>query len=134
MFIGDSLISWKSKKQSTVSKSSAKAEYMAIGSAASEIIWLDQLLKDFRVIPSSTSVLYCDNQAAIHIASNPSFHERTKHLEIYLHSIRDHVNKGMFKLLPVRTQHQLADIFTKPLPAPALKNILSKLSLKNLFA
>ena len=134
MFIGESLVAWKSKKHTTVSRSSAEAEYRALAAATSELVWLQQPLKDFQVTMTSPTVLFCDNQAAVYIASNHAFHERTKHLEIDLHFVRDHVNGGTFKLLPVRTRHQLADIFTKPLPAPALKNVLPKLSLKNLFA
>ena len=126
-------MSWKSKKQNTVSRSSAESEYRAMAAATSEMVWLQQLLRDLKVSCSSSPVLYCDNQAAMHIASNPSFHERTKHIEVDLYFVRDHLNRGDLKLLPVRTHHQLADAFTKPLPSSTLATIISKLSVKNLY-
>ena len=100
VFLGDCLISWKSKKQSTISHSSAKTEYRA---TTSELIWLTQLLQDFGIIPSLPILLFCDNKATIHIASNPIFHERTKHIEIDCHFVRDHVSAGLIILMPIRS-------------------------------
>ena len=77
VFLGDSMISWKSKKQQTVSRSSAEAEYRALACVTSEILWIQSLLKDLQVATGPTLV-FCDNQAAIHLATNPSFHERSK--------------------------------------------------------
>ena len=91
VFVGDSLVSWKSEKQTIVVRSSAEAEYRALASTTSEILWIQQLLKDFGFSNSSPTLLFCDNQATIHIASNPSFHERTKHIEIDCHFVRDKV-------------------------------------------
>ena len=71
VFIGDSLISWKSKKQATVSRSSAEAKYRAMAAVTSELVWLSQLLHDFSVSALSPALLFCDNQAAVHIVSNP---------------------------------------------------------------
>jgi len=80
IFLGDSLVSWKAKKQSIVSRSSAKAEYHALASTASELVWLQQLLQDFRVTVSSLALLFRDNQAAVHIVSYLFFHEWKKHI------------------------------------------------------
>lgn len=91
IFLGDCLISWRSKKQLTISKSSAEAEYRALASTASEITWLRYLLKDFQIAQPHPSFIYCDNQSAIHIANNPTFHERTKHIELECHFMCDKI-------------------------------------------
>ena len=87
IFLGDSLISWRTKKQPTISKSSAEAECRALAATTSELTWLRYLLCDFQFPQSSPSFIYCDNQSAIHIANNPTFRERTKHIELDCHFI-----------------------------------------------
>ena len=124
-------MSWKSKKQTTISRSSAKAEYRAMAATTSELLWLQHLLTYFGV-PSSPMLLFCDNQAAIHKASNRTFHERTKHIEIDCHFILDTVSAGVVKLMPIRSLHQLADLFTKPLPSPLFFPLLSKMAVKDI--
>ena len=87
VFIEDNLISWKSKKHDVVVRSSVEAEYRAMTLATCELIWLKQLLQDLRFGKDGQMMLVCDNQAALHIASNPVFHERTKHSEVDCHFI-----------------------------------------------
>lgn len=82
VFLGDTMVSLKAKKQSTISRSSAEAEYRALSSTASELVWIHQLLLDFHITSTDPALIFCDNQAAIHIATNPIFHERTKHIKI----------------------------------------------------
>lgn len=132
MFLGDSLVSWKSKKQHVVSMSSAEAEYRALASAASEVTWLTQLLMDFEVTIGPT-LLFCDNQAAIHIASNPTFHERSKHIEIDSHFVKDKVSDGMLRLVHVNSKHQLANVLTKVVPTPLFNSLLSKMGIFNIY-
>ena len=85
------MISWKIKKQSVVARSSAEAEYRAMASATCELIWLKQLLKELQFGELNQMTLICDNQAALHIASNPVFHETKKHIEIDCHFIREKI-------------------------------------------
>ncbi|XP_043720937.1 uncharacterized mitochondrial protein AtMg00810-like [Telopea speciosissima] len=91
LFLGDSLISWKSKKQSVIARSSAEAEYRAMAHATAEIVWLRWLLFDMGVFLFSSTPLYCDNRSAIQIAHNSIFHERTKLIEIDCHFVRQHL-------------------------------------------
>ncbi|MCI68850.1 copia protein, partial [Trifolium medium] len=80
----------------------------ALAAATCELQWLIYVFKDFHVTTVKPLVLYCDNLSAIHIAANPVFHERTKHLEIDCHLVLEKLHSGLMKLLPVSSQHQLA--------------------------
>ena len=99
---------------------------------SSELAWLQNLLNDFN-IKISFAAIYCDNKATIYIATNPTYHERTKHLEIDLYYVREQVDKGALKLIHVRKHHQLADVFTKSLPQNAFLGIIFKLGIENIF-
>ncbi|XP_020688306.1 uncharacterized protein LOC110103801 [Dendrobium catenatum] len=81
-FLGDTLVSWTVKKQSTVSRSSTESEYRALALATADTIWLKKLLVDFRIAHSHPMDIYCDNTSTIALANNPVFHARTKHIEI----------------------------------------------------
>ncbi|RVW25479.1 Retrovirus-related Pol polyprotein from transposon TNT 1-94 [Vitis vinifera] len=127
--LGSSLISWRSKKQTFMARSSTEAEYRALADTTSELLWLRWLLKDLSVSTSSATPLYCDNQSAIHIAHNDVFHERTKHIEIDCHFIRYHLVHGAFKLFSVSSKDQLADISTKSLPKRRTRDLVDNLKL-----
>ncbi|GKB05201.1 ribonuclease H-like domain-containing protein, partial [Tanacetum coccineum] len=113
--LNGSLVSWKSKKQNTLSKSSAEAEYRAMASVTSEIVWILKILKDLNWEQFMPVSMYCDSQAAIKIAANPVFHERTKHLEIDLHFVREKILSGVLRTQKIGSVDQTADIFTKGL-------------------
>ena len=113
-FIGRSLVSWSSKKQNSTALSTAEAEYISAASCCAQLLWMRQTLKDYDV-SLSTVPLLCDNESAIKIANNPVQHNRTKHIDIRHHFLRDHVANGDIALMHVGTMDQLADIFTKPL-------------------
>ena len=116
VYFGDNLVAWSSKRQHTVSRSSAEAEYRGIANAVSESCWLRQLLLELGRPPRRATIVYCDNVSAMYMSSNPVQHQRTKHVEIDLHFVRDKVQLGEVKVLHVPSQVQFADIFTKGLP------------------
>ncbi|CAL1400026.1 unnamed protein product [Linum trigynum] len=127
-------VSWRAKKQRVVSRSYAEAEYRAMASTTSEVLWLRFLLGELRVPQRSPTVLYCDNQAALHISANPVFHERTKHVEMDCYFVRERVASSDIQPRKVHTSSQLADIFTKALGTKQFHFLLSKLGICNLHA
>src|SRR6187455_3040644 len=130
--LGCSLVSWCSKKQNSVALSTAEAEYISAGNCCAQLLWMKQTLLDYGVNFNGIPLL-CDNESAIKIANNPVQHSRTKHIDIRHHFFRDHVAKG-YIILGVRSEDQLADIFTKPLDKTRfciLRNELNILDLRN---
>ncbi|XP_023732208.1 uncharacterized mitochondrial protein AtMg00810-like [Lactuca sativa] len=134
LFLGGAPISWRSKKQSVVSRSSAEAEYRAMASTVSEILWVRWLLSELRIDTSSPTPLFCDNQAARHIANNPVFHERTKHVEMDCYFVRERVQSKEIVPMHISSKMQLADLLTKGLTAQQLQFLLGKISITNLHA
>jgi hypothetical protein len=130
-FFGDALISRKSKKQDRVSKSSTESEYRAISSACSEVLWLRGLLGELGVPQFSPTCLHADNTNAIQLATNPVFHERSKHIEVDCHSIREEVAQNVINLPHVLTNLQIADVFTKALKHERHKFMVDKLLLSD---
>jgi len=133
VFLGNNLLSWSSKKQPTVSKSSTEAKYHALSSVTSEIVWLSKLLLYFEVDVLSM-MLFCDNKSAISLASNPAHHERSKHIETDQHFIQEYVQSKVVKLVHVKSQHQVADVFTKTLPGPIFGKFIAKLGMINIYS
>ncbi|KFK25001.1 hypothetical protein AALP_AA8G053500, partial [Arabis alpina] len=113
--LGNSPVSWKTRKQPTVSTSSTEAEYRAMMLLTKELIWLKRILESLGIKHSQPMLMYCDNKAVIHISNNPVFHERTKHVELDCHFVREQIQAGQIVTKHVPTKSQLADIFTKAL-------------------
>lgn len=128
ILFGNVPVSWKSKKQTTVSLSSAKAEYRSMRRVCSELAWLSRLLQELNVPNIILIPLKCDNQAAIYIAKNPIFHERTKHIELDCPFVREKLQGGLITLSHVSSANQLAYIFTKSLPSTQHNDAISKLA------
>ena len=127
-FLGRSLVCWSSKKQNCVSLSTAEAEYIAAGSCCAQLLWMKQTLKDYGINMKNVP-LYCDKKSAIKIAHNPVQHSKTKHIQIRHHFLRDHVLKGDISIEHVKTEEQLADIFTKPLDEKRFSKLRCELNI-----
>ena len=132
-FLGGNLITWKSKKQTVVARSSAKAENRAMAHTSCELMWVKHLLKELKFVVKVPMTMHCDNQAAIHIASNPVFHERIKHTEVDCHINREKVEDSVIATPYVSMRVQIADIFTKVL-CKGLGLLCNKLGLYDIYS
>ncbi|KAE8663053.1 hypothetical protein F3Y22_tig00113123pilonHSYRG00166 [Hibiscus syriacus] len=113
--LGSGIISWCSKRQPTVSLSTTEAEYRAAAMAAQESTWLIQLMNNLHQPVDYAIPLYCDNQSTIRLAENPVFHARTKHVEVHYHFVREKVLQEEIEMRQIKTDEQIADLFTKSL-------------------
>lgn len=130
--LGGLPISWRTKKQSVVARSSAEAEYRAMAATVCEIVWLRWLLDDLQAPQRGPTLLHCDNQAARHIAHNPVYHERTKHVEMDCYFVREKVKSKEIEPCAISTANQVADIFTKALGSEQFRYLVGKLGVRNL--
>jgi hypothetical protein len=114
--LGSGVFSWSSKKQETVAQSTAEAEFIAATAAVNQALWLRKLFCDLHLKQQNDTEVFVDNQAAIAISHNPVFHGKTKHFKIKFFFLREVQKEGEVSLIYCRSEDQLADIFTKPLP------------------
>ncbi|KAL6278174.1 hypothetical protein ACE6H2_021775 [Prunus campanulata] len=121
VFLGSNPVSWSSKKQQTVSRSSTEAEYRALSTTSAELDWIKQLLVFMKVPIAQPPVLFCDNLSAIALSFNPVQHQKTKHIEIDVHFVRERVAKQQLFVQFVSSREQFADILTKGLSAPLFR-------------
>jgi hypothetical protein len=121
-------VSWASKKQNSVALSTAEVEYIAAGHCCVQLLWMRQTLRDNGYKLSKVSLL-CDNESAIRMTDNPVEHNRTKHIDIRYHFLRNHQQNGDIKIAYVSTHNQLADIFTKPLDEKTFNKLRNELNI-----
>ena len=127
MFLSRKLFSCLAQQEkSSISLSTAEAEYIAAGSGCTQMLWMKQMLTDYGIEQCSMN-LYCDNTSAINISKNPVQHSRTKHIDIRHHFIRELVEEGVIVLEHISTEKQLADILTKPLDVSKFENMRKSL-------
>ncbi|GMF37440.1 unnamed protein product [Phytophthora fragariaefolia] len=120
LLLGGGPVVYKSKRQATVALSSAEAEYMVLGLAAQEVLWLRYVLAEMGFSAEDPTTLQMDNKSAIGMATNQGYTPRAKHIDLRAHFVRDHIEAGRIKLEYVPTEHQLADFLTKAVPTPRL--------------
>lgn len=126
-------MTWRSKKQQVVARSSAEAEFRALAQGICEGVWLRRLLGELKVIYHDPIKMMCDNQSAIAIAKNPVNHDRTKHIEIDKHFITEKIEDNIITITYVPSQFQTADILTKALFRPYFIELSSKLGLMSIY-
>ncbi|KAK1408895.1 hypothetical protein QVD17_41029 [Tagetes erecta] len=127
--LGGNLVTWRSKKQKVVSLSSAESEFRGIAKGITEILWLRKIMKEIGAPFKRPVRLKCDNKAAIKISENPVEHDRTKHVEIDRHFIKEKIEDGTIEIPFVKSEDQLADILTKAVGTKAFELVLSKLGI-----
>ena len=130
--LGGSTICWKSKRQPTVALSTAEAEYMSMAHAAQTAIWLRRLLNDLGFVQRSATKIHEDNQGCIAMAKNPVNHERTKHIDIKYHFVRELVTSDVIEISYLETEEMEADILTKAMTRDRHAKLCRAIGLQNL--
>jgi hypothetical protein len=131
IFLGGNPISWLSKKQKTVARSSTEAEYRAVATSTAEVMWLNNLLGELGIATHAPPKILCDNIAATYLCSNPVLHSRMKHISLDYHFVREQVQAGKLQVSHVSTKDQLADILTKPLATAKFEDLRDKIKVTN---
>nr|GEW08804.1 retrotransposon protein, putative, unclassified [Tanacetum cinerariifolium] len=128
--LGDNLLSWSSKRQHIISRSSAKAKYHGVANVVAETAWLRNLLRKLHSFLSTATLVYCDNVSVVYLSVKPVQHQRTKHIEIDIHFVRDMVQTGHIQGLHATSRYQYADIFIKGLSIVLFEVFRSSLSVQ----
>jgi len=131
-FLGDYLVSWLNKKQTSISLSIAEAEYIAIADCCTQILWMKESLKDVNIGTNQPITIYCDNKSVISLSKNPVMHSNTKHIPIKYHFLHEQVAEQNIILEYINTKEKIADIFTKPLPGEAFEHLRQKMGIISL--
>ena len=132
-FIGGNLITWRSKKQSVVARSSVEAEFRSLAHGICEAILIKRLFEDLKILVSLPMKIYYDNKATISIAHNPILHDRTKHIDVDKHFITEKIESGLICVPYVPSAQQVADILTKGLHKGQFELLVSKLAMEDIY-
>ena len=127
-------ITWRSKKQAVVARSSVEAEYRVVAQGTCELMCIKRLLGELKLIGSDSMRLYCDNQDVISIAHNPVHHDRTKHVKVDRHFIKEKIEGGVINMIYVPSTQQVADVLTKGLPRKQFEDLVDKLGMINIYS
>ena len=133
-FVRGNLVTWRSKKQPVVIRSSIEAEFRALVQGICEVLWMKNLLKELLLEHKGPTTIHCDNKATISIAHNPYQHNRTKHVEVDKHFIKEKIETKKNVTPFVSTKHQLANVFTKGFINIMFNPIIDKLGMHNIYA
>ncbi|CAJ2662733.1 unnamed protein product [Trifolium pratense] len=133
-YVWGNLVTWRSKKQGVVARSSAEAEFRAMAQGICEGLWIHRVLEELKMKIELPLKLYSDSKAAISIAHNPVQHDRTKHIEIDRHFIKEKLDAGIICLPFVTSSQQTADILTKSLARPTFEHLIGKLGMTDIYA
>ena len=133
-FLGGNLVTWRSKKQNVIAQSSTEVEFQAMAQGVCELLWLKIVLEDLKIKWDGLMRLYCDNKSAISIAHNLVQHDRTKHIEIDRHFIKEKLDSGLICTPYVSTHGQLADILTKGLSSSVFQSFVSNMGMMNTYS
>ena len=133
-FVGGNLVTWRSKKQNVVARSSAEAEFRGMAKGLCELLWLRRLLMEIGHGPNMEMNLFCDNKAAIDISQNPIQHDRTKHVEIDRHFIKQNLEEKIIRFVFIKSENQLADMLTKAVSSKNFHDSLDKLGIQDIYA
>ncbi|GJT98878.1 ribonuclease H-like domain-containing protein [Tanacetum coccineum] len=130
VFLGDNLLSWSAKRQVTLSRSSAEAEYRGVANVVAETAWIRNLLLELHTPLSTATLVYCDNVSVVYLSTNHVQHQRTKHIEIDIHFVREYVASDQVRVLHAPSRFQYAYIFTKGLPTALFLEFCSSLNVR----
>nr|GEX84583.1 copia protein [Tanacetum cinerariifolium] len=130
-FLGKKLLNWSSKKQDCTSLSTPKSEYVSLSACCAQVLWMRTQLTDYGY-HFDKILIYCDSKSSIAISCNPVQHSRMKHIAVRYHFIKEQVEKGTIELYFVKTDYQLADIFTKALPVDRFNYLVRRLGMRSL--
>lgn len=124
---------WHSKKQNVVIRSNAKAKFRSVAHEICEVLWIKRLLEDLKISNPLPMKVFCDNKVAIYVAHNPIFHDRTKHVEVDKHFIKEKLDNGLICMPYIPTIEQIANILTKGLQKKQFENLINKLTMEDVF-